>query len=115
MRVLDPRLYQRARAVRTLLVVDSVLAVVVALLVLAQAFLLARVAARAFGGSSLDDVAPALVLLALVVIARAAGAWGFEVAGRRAAAESSPSCGSTSSTRGSVAAPRLSTGRRPPR
>ena len=87
MRVLDPRLYQRARAVRTLLVVDSVLAVVVALLVLAQAFLLARVAARAFGGSSLDDVAPALVLLGLVVIARAAGAWGFEVAGRRAAAE----------------------------
>ncbi len=54
---------------------------------LAQAFLLARVAARAFGGSSLDDVAPALVLLGLVVVARAAGAWGFEVAGRRAAAE----------------------------
>ena len=87
MRVLDPRLFQRARAVRTLLVVDAVLGVVVALLVLAQAFLLARVAARAFGGSSLDDVAPALVLLGVVVAARAAGAWGFEVAGRRAAAE----------------------------
>ena len=87
MRVLDPRLYQRARAVRTLLVVDAVLALLVALLVLAQAFLLARVAARAFDGSSVDDVAPALVLLGVVVTARAAGAWGFEVAGRRAAAE----------------------------
>ena len=87
MRVLDPRLYQRARAVRTLLVVDAMLVLLVALLVLAQAFLLARVAARAFGGSSLDDVAPALVLLGVVVTARAAGAWGFEVAGRRAAAE----------------------------
>jgi len=86
-RVLDPRLYQRARAVRTLLVVDAVLALLVALLVLAQAFLLARVAARAFDGSSVDDVAPALVLLGVVVTARAAGAWGFEVAGRRAAAE----------------------------
>ena len=87
MRVLDPRLYQRARAARTLLVVDAVLALLVALLVLAQAFLLARVAARAFDGSSVDDVAPALVLLGVVVTARAAGAWGFEVAGRRAAAE----------------------------
>ena len=72
---------------RTLLVVDALLALLVALLVLAQAFLLARVAARAFDGSSVDDVAPALVLLGVVVTARAAGAWGFEVAGRRAAAE----------------------------
>ncbi len=87
MRVLDPRLVRRARAVRTLLVVDASLGVVVALLVLAQAFLLARVAARSFDGASLDDVAPALVLLGVVVVARASGAWGFEVAGRRAAAD----------------------------
>ena len=87
MRALDPRLTRRARAVRPLLAVDAALGVVVALLVLAQAFLLARIAARAFGGASLDDVTPVLILLAGVVVARAAGAWGFEVAGRRAAAD----------------------------
>jgi thiol reductant ABC exporter CydD subunit len=73
--------------VRALHAVDAALGVVVALLVLAQAFLLARVAARAFEGASLDDVTPALVLLAAVVVARAVGAWGFEVVGRRAAAD----------------------------
>jgi ATP-binding cassette subfamily C protein CydD len=86
-RVLDPRLLRRARAVRGLLIVDGTLAVVAALLVLAQAFLLARVAARAFGGSALEDVTPALALLVAVVIARACVTWGFEVAGRRAAAD----------------------------
>jgi ATP-binding cassette, subfamily C, bacterial CydD len=69
-----------------LLVVDAVLGVAVALLVLAQAFLLARVAARAFDGASLGEVTTALLLLVAVVVARAIGAWGFEVAGRRAAA-----------------------------
>jgi len=73
--------------VRRLLVIDAVLGVVVGFLVLAQAFLLARVAARAFDGSPLDDVTSALFLLAAVVVARALGVWGFEVAGRRAAAE----------------------------
>jgi ATP-binding cassette, subfamily C, bacterial CydD len=86
-RALDPRLIRRAHAVRPLLAVDAALGVVVALLVLAQAFLLARVAARAFDGASLDDVTPALALLAGVIVARALGAWGFEVAGRRAAAD----------------------------
>jgi thiol reductant ABC exporter CydD subunit len=73
--------------VRRLLAVDAALGVVVALLVLAQAVLLARAAARAFDGASLEDVTPTLVLLAAVVVARALGAWGFEVAGRRAAAD----------------------------
>jgi thiol reductant ABC exporter CydD subunit len=86
MRALDPRLLDRARGVRALLAFDAALGVVVALLVLAQAFLLARIASRAFGGASLGDVAPALALLGVVVVARAAGVWGFEVAGRRAAA-----------------------------
>jgi thiol reductant ABC exporter CydD subunit len=86
-RVLDPRLARRARAVRRLLVLDAVLGVAVALLVLAQAVLLARVAARAFGGASLGEVASPLVLLVVVVVARAGGAWGFEVAGRRAAGD----------------------------
>ena len=87
MRVLDPRLLRRARAARTLLVVDAALGVVMALLVLAQALLLARVAARSFGGASLDDVATPLVLLVVVIAARSVAAWGFEVAGRRAAGD----------------------------
>jgi ATP-binding cassette, subfamily C, bacterial CydD len=87
MPVLDPRLARRARAVRSLLVVDAVLGVAVALLVLAQAVLLAQVAARAFGGASLADVAWPLALLAGVVVSRAGGAWAFGVAGRRAAGD----------------------------
>ena len=85
MRVLDPRLYRRARAVRSLLIADALLGLAMALLVLAQAILLARVAARGFAGASLDEVAWPLVLLVAVVAARALAAWGFEVAGRRAA------------------------------
>ncbi len=84
---LDPRLLGRARAVRALLVADALLGVVTALLVLAQALLLARVAARAFGGASLADVTWPLGALVAVVVARAVTAWGFEVAGRRAAAD----------------------------
>ena len=84
---LDPRLLGRARAVRSLLVADAFLGVASALLVLAQAVLLARVAARAFGGASLDDVASPLGALVVVVLARAVTAWGFETAGRRAATQ----------------------------
>ena len=47
MRVLDSRLVGRARAVRALLVADAVLGIGMALLVLMQAVLLARIAARA--------------------------------------------------------------------
>jgi thiol reductant ABC exporter CydD subunit len=86
-RVLDPRLVRRARAVQALLVVDAALGVAMALLVLAQAVLLARVAARSVGGASLDEVAWPLVALACVVGARALATWGFEVAGRRAAVD----------------------------
>jgi ATP-binding cassette, subfamily C, bacterial CydD len=84
-RFLDPRLLRRARAARALLAVDALLGMVVAGLVLAQAVLLARVAARAFEGASLGDVAVALALLVAVAAARACAALGFEVAGRRAA------------------------------
>lgn len=82
---LDPRLLRRARAVRMLLVADAALGVVTALLVLAQAVLLARVAARGFDGASPRDVALPLGLLVAVVLSRSIAAWGFEVAGRRAA------------------------------
>ena len=83
---LDPRLVHRARAVRVMLGIDAVLGVVAALLVLAQAVLLARVAARGFAGASLGELLTPLVLLVVVAACRGAAAWGFEVAGRRAAA-----------------------------
>jgi thiol reductant ABC exporter CydD subunit len=82
---LDPRLLRHARAVRRLLVVDAALGVAAALLVLAQATLLAHVAARTFGGTPLGDLVLPLGLLVAAVVARAAAVWGFEVAGRRAA------------------------------
>ena len=85
MRVLDQRLVRRARGVRPLLAMDVALGVLAALLVLAQAVLLARVAARGFGGASLADVALPLGLLVAAVGARAAAAYGFEIVGRRAA------------------------------
>ena len=87
MRVLDPRLLRRARAVRRLLVADALLAIAAGLLVLAQAVLLARVAARSFEGASLAEVAWPLVLLVAVVATRSLAAWSFEVAGRRAAGD----------------------------
>jgi thiol reductant ABC exporter CydD subunit len=84
-RLLDPRLLRRARPARVLIIVDVLLGLAAALLVLAQAVLLARVAARSFAGASPADVSPLLALLVAVVAARAATAWGFELAGRRAA------------------------------
>jgi ATP-binding cassette, subfamily C, bacterial CydD len=85
--LIDPRLLRRARAARTLLVVDAALGAVMALLVLAQAMLLAKVAARAFEGASLADVSTPLAVLCGVVVVRALATWGFEIAGRWAAAD----------------------------
>jgi ATP-binding cassette, subfamily C, bacterial CydD len=82
---LDPRLVRRAGAVRTLLALDAALGVVAALLVLAQAVLVAAVAARVFGGAGLDEVAVLLVLLVAVSVGRAAAASSFDVLGRWAA------------------------------
>ncbi len=85
MAAFDRRLLQRAREARTALAADAALGTVAALLVLAQAVLLAHVAARSFDGASLHEVLRPLALLCAVVCARAAAAWGFEVVGRRAA------------------------------
>ena len=85
MAAFDRRLLQRAREARIALAADAALGLVAALLVLAQAVLLADVAARSFDGASLHDVLLPLALLSAVVCARAAAAWGFEVVGRRAA------------------------------
>ncbi len=87
MNALDPRLVRRARPVRMLLALDVSLGLVAALLVLAQAALLARVAARGFAGASLAELTLPLALLAAAALGRALAAWGFEVAGRRAAAD----------------------------
>jgi ATP-binding cassette, subfamily C, bacterial CydD len=85
-RGLDRRLLQRARAVRTALMADAVLGVLGAVLVLAQATLLASIIARAWGGADLASLRDEIAALVAVVAARAALAWGFEVVGRRAAA-----------------------------
>ncbi|HET9674978.1 MAG TPA: thiol reductant ABC exporter subunit CydD [Gaiellaceae bacterium] len=87
MPILDPRLVRRARPVRHMLVADAVLGVVAALLVLAQAVLLARVAARSFDGVELSVIWPSIALFAAATFGRAAAAWGFEVVGRRAATD----------------------------
>ena len=84
---LDPRLLRRARPARLLLGIDAAIGVVAAVLVLAQALLLAHVAARAFAGASLEDVRTPLALLVAVVCGRGLAAWGFELAGRRAAVD----------------------------
>lgn len=76
----------RARGVRAALAGDTLLGVLGAVLVLAQATLLASVIARAWGGASLADVTPALLGFAVVVAARSGLTWGFETVGRRAAA-----------------------------
>jgi ATP-binding cassette, subfamily C, bacterial CydD len=85
--MLDPRLVRRARPVRVLLGVDVALGIATALLVLVQATLLAWIVARTFYGAPLSAVATGLLLLALVFAVRGALAWGFEVAGARAATD----------------------------
>jgi thiol reductant ABC exporter CydD subunit len=68
-----------------LLATDTAIGLATALLVLLQATLLATIVARAFRGASLDDVSGELILLVLAFAGRGLLAWGFEVAGRRAA------------------------------
>ena len=85
MRVLEPRLIRRARPVRLLLGLDVALGLGTTFLVLLQATLIARIVSQAFNGSALGAVWAELVLLALAFAGRGVLAWGFEVAGRRAA------------------------------
>ncbi len=71
---------------RPLLAADVLLGVGSAVAVLAQATLLARIAARAFaGGASLHDLRLDFGLLLIAFAARAVIAWAMEIAGRRAA------------------------------
>jgi thiol reductant ABC exporter CydD subunit len=82
---LDPALLRRARGARIALGADTTFGVLAALLVLAQAVLIAHVAARAFGGAQLGELVLPLVLLVGVATGRAIVAWAFEAVGRRAA------------------------------
>jgi ATP-binding cassette, subfamily C, bacterial CydD len=84
-RALDPRLLQRTKPVRPLLMVDSALGIATALAVLLGATMLARIAARAFARASLSSLWPEFALLVVAFAARGAFAWAMEVCGRRAA------------------------------
>ncbi|MEU5266599.1 thiol reductant ABC exporter subunit CydD [Amycolatopsis sp. NPDC021455] len=87
MKPLDPRLLRHARAVRPFVVACAVLGVLTAMLVLAQAELLAKTITWAFlDGFPLGSLLLPLGLLALVVLARAGITWLAETTAHRAAA-----------------------------
>ena len=87
MRALDQRLLRYARATRTFLFASVGLGVLSALLIVAQAWLLADVVAGAFvHGRSLAQLQTQLVWLLAVVVARAMVAWAAELAAARSSA-----------------------------
>ncbi len=88
MRAIDRRLLRYARATRSFLLLSVALGVLGALLIVAQAWLLADVVAGAFAASeSLGDLRAPLLALLGVVLARAALAWGAELAAARSSAQ----------------------------
>ena len=86
MRAVDPRLLRQAGAARGYLAVVVLLGLTVTALVLAQAGLLARALASAAPGTGPVALRPVLAALLVVVLARAAAAYGGEVAALRASA-----------------------------
>jgi ATP-binding cassette subfamily C protein CydD len=81
------RLNRSSRAARAQLGIAAALGLLATALVVAQATLLAHVVARAFmGGASLSAVAPQLLWLAAICVARGLVDAGFEAAGRIGAA-----------------------------
>jgi thiol reductant ABC exporter CydD subunit len=87
MRAIDPRLIRYARATRSYLAVSTVLGVVLALLIIAQAWLLARAVSGAFvGGRDVASLRTTVVALLGVVVARAAVVWSGEVIAQRSSA-----------------------------
>jgi ATP-binding cassette, subfamily C, bacterial CydD len=86
MRAVDPRLLRHAGAVRGYLAVVVLLGLTVTVLVLAQAGLLARALASAAPGVGPVAFRPVLVSLLVVVLARAAAAYGAEASALRTSA-----------------------------
>ena len=87
MKAVDPRLLHRARASVVYLGACVAIGVVTAILVVAQASLLAHGIAAAFvGGADLADLRSTMMLLALVIAGRALAIWLTEGAAHRASA-----------------------------
>ena len=87
MRALDPRLLRYARATRAFLFISFGLGVLGALLMVAQAWLLADVVSGAFRASKgLSQLQAQLIVLFGVVLARAVVAWGAELMASRSSA-----------------------------
>jgi thiol reductant ABC exporter CydD subunit len=86
-RPVDPRLLRQARATRPFLCLSVALGTVTALLIVAQAWLLATAVAGAFkGGKGLSQLRTPLALLAVVVLVRAVVVWISEVSADRCSA-----------------------------
>ncbi len=87
MRALDPRLLRYTRATRAFLFVSVGLGVLGALLIVAQAWLLADVVAGAFvRGRGLAQLRTPMIWLLCVILARAVVAWAGELAASRSSA-----------------------------
>lgn len=87
MKPIDPRLLRYARATRLFLVAVVALGIVGAVLVIAQAMLIAEVVVGAFQhGMAVADLGTPLVLLACVAVGRALVGWLTELAAHRASA-----------------------------
>lgn len=86
MKPYDPRLARYARATRGYLAACVALGLGTAVLVVAQATLLAHVIAAAFDGAGLEALTGALGVLAAVVVLRALTAWAAELAAQRSSA-----------------------------
>jgi ATP-binding cassette subfamily C protein CydCD len=110
----DPRLLKHARSARPFIVGCAVLGVLTAILVLAQADLLATAISRAFlDGAGLAALTVPIGLLAAVILARSAIAWWSETAAHRASADVLRELRAAVIARVLTAGPRREAGRSP--
>lgn len=86
MKPVDPRLFRHARSSVSHLAITVLLGTVTAVLVVAQAGLLATGVAQIIERRGTRGLAPLLIALGLVVVGRALVAWAQEVAAQRASA-----------------------------